>query len=158
MLAEKALCYRDFYASGGFALRCGATAAEFRDYPFRVLIILQTAERRNNTAERLMNCTPRPGREPGPGKYVAQRRVLTELRTTFEKTGSNLLLDNRKIGWEPRGAWQLVVDQGRFAQANAAPRTGAASSVGETDVITTKCTRQGSNLQPSVPKTDALSN
>ena len=58
VLAEKALCYRDFYASGGFALRQGAGKEDFRDYPFRVLMILQSAERRNNTAERLMNCTP----------------------------------------------------------------------------------------------------
>ena len=58
LLAEKALCYRDFYTSGGFALRSGGAAADFRDYPFRVLMVLQTAERRNNTAERLMNCTP----------------------------------------------------------------------------------------------------
>jgi hypothetical protein len=58
LLADKALCYRDFYASGGFALRNGATAAEFRDHPFRVLMVLQSQERRNNTAERLMNCTP----------------------------------------------------------------------------------------------------
>lgn len=58
VLVEKVLCYRDFYAKGGFALRCGGQAEEFKDYPFRVLIILQNPERRNNLAERLMNCTP----------------------------------------------------------------------------------------------------
>jgi hypothetical protein len=58
VLVEKALCYRDFYAQGGFAQRCGGTVDDFRDYPFRVLIVLQNAERRNNLAERLMNCTP----------------------------------------------------------------------------------------------------
>jgi hypothetical protein len=58
VLTEKALCYRGFYATGGFALRCGGNADQFRDYPFRVLIVLQSRERRNNLAERLMNCTP----------------------------------------------------------------------------------------------------
>ena len=47
VLAEKALCYRDFYASGNFALRSGASKEAFRTYPFRVLMVLQ-AIRRNN--------------------------------------------------------------------------------------------------------------
>jgi len=58
VLAEKALCYRNFYTSGGFAQRCGDTIENFKEYPFRVLIVLQNPERRNNLAERLMNCTP----------------------------------------------------------------------------------------------------
>jgi len=58
LLAEKALCYRDYYASGEFARRCGADKARYKDYPFRVLFVLQNAERRNNLAERLMNCVP----------------------------------------------------------------------------------------------------
>jgi hypothetical protein len=58
VLVEKALCYRDFYGKGGFAVRCGAEAGEFRTYPFRVLIVLENPERRNNLAERLMNCRP----------------------------------------------------------------------------------------------------
>jgi hypothetical protein len=58
VLVEKALCYRELYTAGGFALRCGADAGEFRRYPFRVLIVLENAERRNNLAERLMNCRP----------------------------------------------------------------------------------------------------
>jgi hypothetical protein len=58
VLVEKALCYRDFYSSGGYAKRCGGDAKDFRDYPFRVLMVLQSHERRNNSAERLMNCTP----------------------------------------------------------------------------------------------------
>lgn len=58
VLAEKALCYRDFYSRGGFAQRCGGDAEDFRHHPFRVLFVLQNAERRNNLAERLMNCSP----------------------------------------------------------------------------------------------------
>jgi hypothetical protein len=57
LLADKCLCYRQYYTSGGFAERCGCAAEEFKRHPFRVLVVLQNAERRNNTAERLMNCS-----------------------------------------------------------------------------------------------------
>lgn len=59
ILVVKALCYRDFYDSGGFAVRNGASGTDFEKYPFRVLMVLKSAERRNNTAERLAQCTPR---------------------------------------------------------------------------------------------------
>lgn len=72
ILADKALCYRDFYARGGFALRCGATESDFRDHPFRVLMVLQTAERRNNTAITLLNCAP-------PIKFQAWLTTTAEL-------------------------------------------------------------------------------
>ncbi len=72
VLAEKALCYRSYYASGDFAKRCGQAAESFREHPFRVLIILQNAERRNNTAERLMNCSP-------PLKFQAWLTTLDEV-------------------------------------------------------------------------------
>ena len=57
-LAAKAACYLDFYRSGGFALRNGATRDQVEQFPFRVLIILQNAERRNNTATRLAQNNP----------------------------------------------------------------------------------------------------
>ena len=57
-LVAKAGCYLDYYRSGGFAVRNGATAAEFKAFPFRVLIVLKSAERRNNTAERLAQLNP----------------------------------------------------------------------------------------------------
>lgn len=71
-LAERALCYRQFYMTGGFAARCGARADQLRQHPFRVLFVLQNAERRNNTAERLMNCSP-------PVKSQAWLTTLPEL-------------------------------------------------------------------------------
>jgi hypothetical protein len=57
-LAAKAGSYLHYYKSGGFALRNGADRDAFRDYPFRVLVIVQNAERRNNTAARLLGHHP----------------------------------------------------------------------------------------------------
>jgi len=53
-LVARADCYRDFFKSGGFAARRNASRSEYQDYPFYVLMIFQNAERRNNTAERLL--------------------------------------------------------------------------------------------------------
>ena len=52
-LISRAACYLEYYRSGGFAVRNGAGPDKFRDFPFRVLMVLKSAERRNNAAERL---------------------------------------------------------------------------------------------------------
>lgn len=57
-LVGKASCYLDYFRSGGFAVRNGATCADFKSYPFRVLIVLKSTERRNNTAARLIQNNP----------------------------------------------------------------------------------------------------
>jgi hypothetical protein len=57
-LAQRACCYRDYYRRGGWALRHGRPASEFEYFPFRVLLICKTAQRRNNVAERLLACRP----------------------------------------------------------------------------------------------------
>jgi hypothetical protein len=56
VLVERAGCYFDYYKSGGFAVRNGATRADYKQFPFRVLMVFKSAERRNNTAERLLQC------------------------------------------------------------------------------------------------------
>lgn len=56
-LVIRAGCYLDFYRSGGLAARYGQSRERFRDFPFRVLIVLRNTERRNNTAERLLQGT-----------------------------------------------------------------------------------------------------
>ena len=64
ILALKAACYAEHYRSGGFALRNGGTRTEFDKFPFRVLFVLKTAERRNNTAEKSLanqSSDPHPG-------------------------------------------------------------------------------------------------
>ncbi len=58
ILVSRAGCYLDYFKSGGFAVRNGGTRSEFKDYPFRVLMVFKTAERRNNTAERLLQHNP----------------------------------------------------------------------------------------------------
>jgi hypothetical protein len=57
-LAEKGVCYVNYYKSGGYAEWLGKPRAAFRDYPFCVLMVLKNAERRNNTAERLLQLNP----------------------------------------------------------------------------------------------------
>jgi len=57
-LVEKAQCYLAYYNSGGYAHRNGALLSDYRNYPFRVLIVAKTAERRNNLALRLLEAYP----------------------------------------------------------------------------------------------------
>ena len=88
-------------------------------------------------------------------KYEAQTSDPQELRAKLEKVGSNLTIRNRRLCWEPRGAWQLVVDQGSFAQHNAATEISAAAFLGETRLYPTEWSDGESNpdllnaIQPS---------
>lgn len=59
VLVDRAGCYFDYYKSGGFAVRNGATRENYKEFPFRVLMVFNSAERRNNTAERLLQ-SPQP--------------------------------------------------------------------------------------------------
>jgi len=53
-LAAQACCYREYYRSGGLAKRLG----DAERVPFRVLMVFQNAERRNNAADSLLRVTP----------------------------------------------------------------------------------------------------
>ena len=57
-LLQKAACYIDYYRRGGLAVRCGASPERYKEFPFRVLFVFNTAERRNNMAERLLANRP----------------------------------------------------------------------------------------------------
>jgi hypothetical protein len=57
-LASIARCYQEYHKSGGFAVWCGGTRDQVREYPFRVLMVFKTPERRNNCAERLLQALP----------------------------------------------------------------------------------------------------
>jgi hypothetical protein len=50
-LMAKAACYAEHYRSGNYAISCGGRPEQFKVYPFRVLIVFKTLERRNNAAE-----------------------------------------------------------------------------------------------------------
>jgi protein involved in plasmid replication-relaxation len=57
-LVNRAGCYLDYYKSGGFAERNGASRSAYKEFPFRVLMVLKNAERRNNTADGLLQSSP----------------------------------------------------------------------------------------------------
>jgi hypothetical protein len=57
-LVNRAEAYLAYYRSGGFAVRSGSTRDRFKEYPFRVLMVFKSAERRNNMAERLVENVP----------------------------------------------------------------------------------------------------
>ena len=57
-LALRAACYVDFYRSGGLAKREGRPAEAYKEFPFRVLLVLPSEERRDNVARRLRDMHP----------------------------------------------------------------------------------------------------
>lgn len=57
-LVSKAASYRDYQKSGGFAERNGAPRSAVDKFPFRVLMVFKTPERRNNVAERMLENNP----------------------------------------------------------------------------------------------------
>ncbi len=58
ILGERAYAYLEFYKRGGFAIRNGGRKEDFRDFPFRVLMVFRNTERRNNAAEQLLHNRP----------------------------------------------------------------------------------------------------
>ena len=58
VLVSRAVCYLNYYKSGGFAEKSGGTRSEFKDYPFRVLMVFKNGERRNNATERILQNSP----------------------------------------------------------------------------------------------------
>jgi hypothetical protein len=57
-LVTKALAYREYYRTGGLAVKFGASKDAFNDYPFRVLMVLKSGARRDNVAENLLKIKP----------------------------------------------------------------------------------------------------
>jgi site-specific DNA recombinase len=79
-------------------------------------------------------------------KYVANRFQPLEMRAELENIGSNLKLLDRKLEWEPRGAWKLVVAQGSLAHRNPARSHDRAGLAGESHLMPGKWAIQDSNL------------
>ena len=57
-LQAKAGAFAEHYRSGGLAKRFGAPAEAYEQFPFRVLIVCRTAERRNNVAAAMLARRP----------------------------------------------------------------------------------------------------
>jgi hypothetical protein len=57
-LIQRAACYSSYFRSGGFAVRCGGAQSDYRSFPFRVLMVFKSVERRDNVAARLLALTP----------------------------------------------------------------------------------------------------
>ncbi len=57
-LAAKAAGYVNHYKSGGFAHRLGHAREEYSAFPFRVLMVFKSEERRDNTARTLLAMHP----------------------------------------------------------------------------------------------------
>ena len=76
-LALRAACYNDYYRRGGLAVRNGQPASAYKDFPFRVLFVLKSVERRDNIGKRLLQNNP---------------PILTQVwLTTFEEVATNPL-------------------------------------------------------------------
>lgn len=58
VIAGKALGYRHYYHTGGFAKKLGGDPASPGDYPFRVLMVLRSPERLANIARVLLEQSP----------------------------------------------------------------------------------------------------
>jgi hypothetical protein len=58
VLTTKAHCYLDYYRRGGFATKYGASPNDYKAFPFRVLIICKSDQRKENAAKRLLEGTP----------------------------------------------------------------------------------------------------
>lgn len=53
-VARKVLKYAQHYRNGGFAAKRGFGRKDFKSHPFRLLVVVPSAERRNNVAEKLI--------------------------------------------------------------------------------------------------------
>jgi hypothetical protein len=69
---------------------------------------------------------------------LAEAGTVEQKRDFFEKVASNPNVFNRKLRWEPRGAWKIVLGQGSFAQHNAASSHRDAAFIGETHQSSSK--------------------
>jgi hypothetical protein len=58
VLADRCHCYLDYYRIGDFAVRNGGSRQQYKEFPFRVLVVCKTPERRDNVALRLLENSP----------------------------------------------------------------------------------------------------
>jgi Replication-relaxation len=71
-LLNRAGCYLDYYKSGGFAVQNRASRSAYKEFPFRVLFVMKSEQRRDNTAARLLAGNP-------PIRTIVYLSTLTEV-------------------------------------------------------------------------------
>ena len=80
-------------------LRCGHSPEEYKDFPFRVLLVLQNEERRNNLAERLLKNNP-------PVRTMAWLTTFAEITTdplgAIWVQPADYMEIVRDTAWDPR--------------------------------------------------------
>jgi len=72
-LVTRAGCYLNYYQSGDFAVKNGAPQSAYKDYPFRVLMVFKTTERRNNTQRSFCDTTHRFSHTHGSRRFKKSR-------------------------------------------------------------------------------------
>jgi site-specific DNA recombinase len=75
--------------------------------------------------------------------FLTDNGTDQQRRDFLKKVGSNLTISNRHLSVEPRKPWQLVVDQGPFAQHNAAPALASAALFGPKSLHLNSAERPG---------------
>jgi len=74
VLTTRTLCYLDYYKHGGLAVRFGQERDAYKEFPFRVLFVCKSAERRDNIAARLLQTNP-------PVRTFAWLTTMDEMQT-----------------------------------------------------------------------------
>ena len=80
--------------------------------------------------------------------FLATGQNHAAQRDFFKTTGSNLHVENRSLRFEPRGAWQVVVNQGVLAQDKTPASLGRGGFSGEAHPLHMEAEREG--FEPSV--------
>ncbi len=76
-------------------------------------------------------------------KIIASEGTGEQKRDFFKNVGSNLKLVNRTLRFEPRNAWQTVVEQAPVAQHTTAPTHVGAAAVGKPSHVLHEAERRG---------------
>jgi len=118
-LVNRAGCYFDYYKSGSFAVRNGATRSDYKHFPFRVLMVFKTAERRNNTAERLLQNNPpiltqvclSTIKEVMTNPLGATWFCPIDYRKAVERTPFDLTRQREQLGYQRQTARELFIER-----------------------------------------------
>ena len=92
IIADRCHCYLDYYRSGGFAMRNGATREEYKGFPFRVLVVCKSEARRDNIANRLLRNNPPIGAQVW---LTTMAEMADPLNSIWTRPGDHQILSPR---------------------------------------------------------------